>query len=145
MRTYTALFAVDVPHYGTHQITADNPADAIAQAKKLDPADLCDDPDWSNSACSRIVSIRDDIDGRTVAEGVALDGAFLRYGGEPARLLCDAALELREALERMIARVDDIVNAICTGAGTELPEQFARLSEAAEDAEKIVLKAKGEA
>ncbi|OXC78637.1 hypothetical protein [Caballeronia sordidicola] len=91
MKTFTALFAVDVPHYGTETFAAPSAAVAIATAQAMDPADLCDDPDWSNSACARIVSITDDATRQTTAENVALDGAFLRYGGHPAFLLCEAA------------------------------------------------------
>ena len=102
MKKYTALLAEDVPHYGTAEITAANHEEAIAAARLLDVSALCTDPDWSNSACRRIVHIEDP-DGNIIAEGVALDSCFLRYGGEPARLLCDAAPKLRAALTRIAA------------------------------------------
>ena len=143
MKTYTVLLAVDVPHYGTEHIEADSPAEAINIAKAMDPADLCDDPDWSNSACARIVSITDDEARHDIAEDIALDGAFVRYGGEPAWLLCEAAPELLEALEKMIARADDVMAAI-EGVTDQFEDQVSQLSEAASAAEKIVSKAKGE-
>lgn len=102
MKTYTVLYAEDVPHYGTAEITAANPEEAIAAAKRLDVSEQCTDPDWSNSACRRIVHIEDP-DGNTFAEGVALDNCFLRHGGEPERLLCDAAPKLLDALTQIAA------------------------------------------
>ena len=35
MKTYTVIFAEDVPHYGTAEIRAGNDADAIKAAKDL--------------------------------------------------------------------------------------------------------------
>jgi hypothetical protein len=143
MKTYTALFAVDVPHYGTEHIEAESPAAAIAVAKTMDPADVCNDPDWSNSACARIVSITDDLTRHTIAEDVALDGAFLRYGGRQAWLLCEAAPDMLKALEQIIARADDIMAAIELKTD-QFEDQVSRLCEAATAAEAIVSKAKGE-
>ncbi|SAL05368.1 hypothetical protein AWB81_07130 [Caballeronia arationis] len=104
MSLYTALFAIDVPHYGTTTIEAPTPAAAIETAKTLDPADLCDDPDWGNAACARIVSINDATRCHLIAEDVALDGAFLRYGGRQAFLLCEAAPALLDAVRKLTAQ-----------------------------------------
>lgn len=143
MKTYTALFAVDVPHYGTEHIEAGSAGEVIAIAKKMDPADLCNDPDWSNSACARIVSITDDVTRHTIAEDVALDGAFLRYGGHTAWLLCEAAPDMLKALELIIARADDIMAAIELKTD-QFEDQVSRLCEAAKAAEAVVAKAKGD-
>ena len=102
MKTYTALFAEDVPHYGTAEITAANHEEAIAAARRLDVSALCTDPDWSSPVCRRIVQIEAN-DGTYIANDIALDEFILRNGGEPARLLCDAAPKLLDALTRIAA------------------------------------------
>lgn len=111
MKTYTALFALDVPHYGTEDIEADTAEQAIEIAKHLDPVDLVNDPDWSHSVCARIVSITDDAEDHNVAEDIALDDTFLRSGGEPARLLCEAAPQMLEALEFAAERLGSLLDA----------------------------------
>jgi hypothetical protein len=98
MKTYTVLFAEDVPHYGAAQIEAENDAAAVEAAKAFDLSDVTDDPAWEYSVCRRIVNI-EDTDGEIIAEEISLDDCFLRYGGEKDRLLCDVAPELLDALE----------------------------------------------
>src|ERR1700687_2333909 len=97
MKTYTVLLAEDVPHYGFVHITAATATEAIEAARHLDTGEHCTDSEWSTAVCHRIVHIEDE-DGNIVAEDIALDRYFLRYGGEPARLLCDAAPKLLDAL-----------------------------------------------
>ncbi|CAB3802774.1 hypothetical protein LMG28614_05694 [Paraburkholderia ultramafica] len=111
MSTFTVLYAVNVPHYGSVQIEAGTAAEAIATAKTRDPAEICNERDRSNAACARIVSITDD-SGQSIAEGVTLDGAFLRYGGRPAWLLCEAAPAMLESLQKMVTRSDDLLRAL---------------------------------
>ena len=101
MKKYTALLAEDVPHYGTAEITAANHEEAIAAARLLDVSALCTDPDWSNSACRRIVHIEDP-DGGIIAQDVALDGFFLRHNQNIDPLLCDAAPKLLDALTTVL-------------------------------------------
>jgi hypothetical protein len=57
MKTYTVLFAEDVPHYGTAEIQAENDAAAIEAAKAYDLSAVTTDAEWGNSACKRIVDI----------------------------------------------------------------------------------------
>lgn len=102
MKTYTIVLAEDVPHYGTAHITAASAAEALEAAGGLDTGDHCTDADWSNTVCRRIVHIEAE-DGTIVAEDIALDGCFLRYGGEPDRLLSDAAPRLLDALTKIAA------------------------------------------
>ncbi|WP_244832196.1 hypothetical protein [Caballeronia sp. TF1N1] len=116
MSHYTVIYAINVPHYGRTQIEATTPAEAIAAAKHRDPAEICTERDRSNAACSRIVSITDD-DGRNIAEGVTLDGAFMRYGGRSAWLLCEAAPAMLESLQRIVSRSDDLVRALACSSG----------------------------
>ena len=112
MKTYTVLFAEDVPHYGTAEIQAEDDAAALEAARTYDLSEVTNDAEWENSACKRIVWIEGP-DGNTVAEDISLDDCFLRYGGEKDRLLCEAAPEMLEALELCedvlseLARSDD--------------------------------------
>ena len=63
MKTYTILYAQDIPHYGSVELEAENDAEIVAAARgywdatELDPAD---DPDWNNPVCKRIVEISDE-------------------------------------------------------------------------------------
>lgn len=102
MKTYTIVLAEDVPYYGTAHLTAASAAEALESARGLDTGDHCTDADWSNTVCRRIVHIEAE-DGTIVAEDIALDGCFLRYGGEPGRLLSDAAPRLLDALTKIAA------------------------------------------
>jgi hypothetical protein len=112
MKTYTVLFAEDVPHYGTAEIRAKNDADALEAAKGYPLFEVTNDAEWENSACKRIVSI-EDAEGNVVAEDVSLDDCFLRYGGDRERALCDAAPDMLGALQLCedvlsdLARIDD--------------------------------------
>jgi hypothetical protein len=103
MKTYTVLFAEDVPHYGTAEIQAEDDAAALELAKAYDLSEVTNDPAWEYSACKRIVHIEDP-PGNIIFEEIALDDCFLRYGGDKERVLCDAAPELLEALENLLDR-----------------------------------------
>lgn len=102
MTTYSILFAQDVPHYGTTEITAADDADALAQAKALDPGELCTDPAWDDALCRRIVHIEAP-DSRIIAQDIALDDFFLRHAQNVEPRLCDAAPALKAALESIAA------------------------------------------
>ena len=96
MKTYSVLYAEDVPHYGTAEIEAETDAEAIAKAK-AGPFET-DDPDWNNTVCRRIVHIEAP-DGDLIAADVPLDACTLIYG-EDKRLLSAAAEQMLLALER---------------------------------------------
>jgi len=98
MKTYTVLFAEDVPHYGTAEIQAENDTAALETAKAYPLSEVNNDAVWENSACKRIVDIRD-AQGKIVAEDISLDNCFLRYGGDKERAVFDAALDMFDALE----------------------------------------------
>jgi hypothetical protein len=102
MKTYTVLFAQDVPHYGTAGIEAADDNVAIAAAKELDPAEYTHDPAWDDPVCRRIVHIEAP-DGRIIAQDIALDEFFLRHAQNIDPCLCDAASALKAALERIAA------------------------------------------
>jgi hypothetical protein len=102
MKTYTTLFAIDVPHYGCHDIEAEDDQAAIAAAEALHKADGVTyyDPSWEYATCARIVHIEDP-DGKIIVNDKALDNHFLRSGGEADKLLCDHAANLLYALKQI--------------------------------------------
>jgi hypothetical protein len=112
LKTYSVLFAEDVPHYGFAEIEAEDDAAALDAAKAYDLSEVTVDPEWENSVSKRIVHIEDPA-GNTVAYDVPLDDYSLRSGGEKERRLCDAAPEMLKALELCeevlsdLARLDD--------------------------------------
>jgi hypothetical protein len=121
MKTYSVLFAEDIPHYGIAHIKAKNDADALKAAKAYDLSEVAHDPEWGNSVCKRIVHIEDP-KGKIVAEDVALDGFFLRDGGDKERLLCDAASDLLKALQTILPAYADLLRA--TGASLDACEGY---------------------
>ena len=112
MKTYSILFAEDVPHYGCAQIEAEDDNAALETAKAYDISEVTNDPEWENSVSKRIVYI-EDAEGNTIFHDVPLDGYDLRHGGEEERRLCDAARDMLEALHLCedvlseLARIDD--------------------------------------
>jgi len=99
MKTYTVIFAEDVPHYAIGEIRAASKRGAIEAAKAYDRDELFFEPEWQNTVCSRIAEIADDATGKSIALDLALDNYFLRNGGVAERALCDAASELLAVLE----------------------------------------------
>ena len=100
-KTYTVIFAQDVPHYGSVEIDAVDDAEALAAATAYDLSDVASDPDWKNSTCKRIVTIEDE-SGKTIAEDVSLDNWFL-YHAPIDTVLCDAAPGFLAALRKIAA------------------------------------------
>ena len=112
MKTFTVLFAEDVPHYGTAEIQAEDDTAALEAAKAYDLSEVTTDPEWENSVCKRIVYMVDP-EGNTIFHHVPLDDYDLRSGGDTERRLCDAAQDMLDALELCedalsdLARLDD--------------------------------------
>jgi len=54
MKTYTVLYAEEVPHYGAHEIQAENDDAAIEAAIALHERGSVtfDDAQWSSSVCA---------------------------------------------------------------------------------------------
>lgn len=100
MKTYSVLYAEDVPHYGHAEIEATDDDAAIEAARKLHAESSLDfyDAEWDNAICKRIVRIEDQ-NGEIIAESIPLDSYYLSHG-EPQRLLCKAAADLFLALKR---------------------------------------------
>jgi hypothetical protein len=100
-KTYSVLYAEEVPYYATVEIEAATDAEAIAKATAVTNDDFADTmfhADYDGGVCKRIVHIEDP-DGNTIAADVALDGYILRTGGEALRRKIDAAEAMFDALE----------------------------------------------
>jgi hypothetical protein len=104
MKTYTVLFAEDVPHYGTVEIEAENDVAALDVAKAYDLSEVTIDPMWECSVSKRIVHI-EDAEGNTMFHDVHLDNYALCLETERAEML--EALELCEDVLSDLARLDD--------------------------------------
>jgi hypothetical protein len=96
MKTYTILYAEDVPHYASVQIEAQSDEDAIKRAKVHDFAGEALEAEWNNPVCRRIVHIEDNA-GNTVANDIPLDDYVLTLQSPsnckpPAPLLQSAAI-----------------------------------------------------
>jgi hypothetical protein len=57
MKTYTALYAENVPHLGCVDFQAEDAADAVDKARAIDFEQVTTNPDWNNTASRRIVEI----------------------------------------------------------------------------------------
>jgi hypothetical protein len=81
MKTYTVLYAADVPHYATFEVQAVTAEDAIRAAKTYikGPDVFLQDPDWDNTILQRIVHI-EDASGIAVANDIPLDNYVLQGG-----------------------------------------------------------------
>lgn len=71
MKTYTVLYAEDVPHYSVVDIEAVDTADAITKARSCDLTDVPTNPDFHNAVSRRIVEVTD-ADENIVAEFIPL-------------------------------------------------------------------------
>ncbi len=72
MKTYTVLYAEDVPHYSVVDIEAADVVDAIAKAQNCDLSGVPTNPDFHNAVARRIVEVTD-VDENIVAEFIPLD------------------------------------------------------------------------
>ena len=110
MKTYTAIFAQDVPHYGLVEIKATCDQDALAKAKahwkrvqrNTEPWPL-NDADYGSGVLDRIVEITDDETGRQIAADIRLDRYLLTTA--PTELsvkLIENASAMHAALEKII-------------------------------------------
>jgi hypothetical protein len=104
MKTYSVIYAEDVPHYATVEIQAASDAEAVAIAKAQHTGDLdFGSPDWGNPILRRIVSIEN---GNYI--GVASDISLDTY-----QLLVDSKVRdaIQYALECLCAfKPDWLVN-----------------------------------
>jgi hypothetical protein len=109
MKTYTVLFAQDIPHYGLVEIAATGDEDALAKARaywkrvqrNTEPWPLTD-AQHDSAVLARIVDITDEAD-RQVAADIRLDTYHLTTA--PTELsvkLIENAFPMHAALEKII-------------------------------------------
>ena len=149
MKTYSLLYAEDVPHYGTNEIIAATDDEAIAIAK-TGPFDYADDPDWNNTLCKRIVHIEGP-EGRIIAADVPLD-AYTLIHGEDKRQLAESAPQLAQALGEAIEALKRIAETTHYENGQpvtaldsrEIEDIYADATGQIEDFEAILKTARGQ-
>jgi hypothetical protein len=85
MKTYTVLYAEDVPLYGLHAIEAENDQAALEAAIALHKrGDVSfNEAAWDSTVCARIVHIEDP-DGTILERDKPLDDYVLRRSGDAA-------------------------------------------------------------
>ena len=110
MKTYTVIYAEDVPHYAMGEIEARGSKAAIAKARKLDANTFgAYEADWDNPVCRRIVSIEDEA-GNDVARDLPLDNYRIEHLTDEDTTIRHHARELLDALERahaLLGRIAD--------------------------------------
>jgi hypothetical protein len=110
MKTYTVIFAQDIPHYGSVDIEAENDDHAIEAARiywrdvENDPVN---DPDWNSCVSRRIVEITDE-SGKAIANDVRLDSYLLERATDEEIIIRAHAKELLESFERAFEILDGI-------------------------------------
>lgn len=99
-KTYSVLYAEDVPFYGYADVEAKHVKAALKAARKLHAEGRVDinDPCYGSAVCQRIVHIEDP-DGNTVAENITLDDFHLCKADHALRRKIDAAEAMFDALE----------------------------------------------
>jgi hypothetical protein len=151
MKTYSVLFAEDIPYYGTVEIEAENDVAALEVAKAYDLSEVTTDPEWGYSVCKRIVYIEDP-NGKTIHYDVPLDDCILRRGGKKERRSCDAAPQLLKALEMCeqaikeatgIMRYDDS-QPVTALEGYEIERAYTVLTSVLGEAHQAITAAQGE-
>ncbi len=94
MKTYTVLYAEDVPHYGTREIEAASDDLAVQRAIEITPdamSTYTDDPNHNNTQHRRIVPIEG-------PDGVIAEGIYLDQTDMPA-VLANELLTARESAQ----------------------------------------------
>ena len=109
MKTYTALFAQDVPHYGMVEIAATSDEDALAKAhihwecvqRGEEPWPL-DEAQHDSAVLDRIVEINDET-GRQIAADIRLDTYHLTIAPTELNVkLIENASQMHDALKEII-------------------------------------------
>jgi hypothetical protein len=155
MKTYTVIFAQDVPHYGTVDIEAESDDQAIEAARiywrdvENDPVN---DPDWNSSVSKRIVEITDE-SGKSIANDVRLDSYNLERATDEEIKIRAHAKELLESFERAFEILEGIADKLLYDEGLPVTAIESReIEDIYNDAiselapfETLIRKARGEA
>lgn len=107
MKTYTVIFAQDVPHYGSVDIEAESDDHAI-EAARIYWRDVENDP-VNSSVRKRIVEITDE-SGKAIANDVRLDSYSLERATDEEIKIRAHAKELLESFERAFEILEGIAD-----------------------------------
>ncbi len=137
MKTYTVLYAEDVPHYGTREFAAADDTLAIERARAITPEAMgkyTDDPDYKNTRCRRIVHIEG-------PDGIIAEDIYLT----PDDNLQNSAHHLAQALEQAICAMN-MVPSFDTGiTNPEQPKRTLSSYQLLPKLEAILKTARGQA
>ena len=127
MRTYTVLFAQDVPHYGSVEINATGDVEAIAKARGYWERVERDEEPWplyeaqhDSAVLARIVEITDKT-GRQVAADIRLDTYLLSIAPT------DLSAKLIENAPQMHAALLEIIRHATSGLAGDHFEKHLKL------------------
>jgi hypothetical protein len=117
MKTYTVLFAHDVPHYGSVEVNATGDVDALAKAKVHWERVQRDEEPWpfteaqhDSAVLARIVEITDEA-GRQVVVDLRLDTYLLSVAPtDLSAKLIENASHMHSALKEIIGRANSGLN-----------------------------------
>jgi hypothetical protein len=95
LKTYSVLYAEDIPHYGGVEIEARNDTEALRLAQSFDTDQVsyyegC----WDGAVCKRIVTIEDGT-GKTVAADIPLDDYRLHHGTQAQDHKASVSVDIR--------------------------------------------------
>ena len=145
MKTYTVLFARDVPHYGSVEVNATGDVDALAKAKvhwKRVQRDRDEEP-WpfteaqhDSAVLARIVEIIDET-GRQVAADIRLDTYLLSVAPT------DLSVKQIENASPMYAALIEIVRHATAGLAADEFEKHLKLERVSSIARSVLIRVIG--
>jgi hypothetical protein len=86
MKTYTALYAENVPHLGCVDFQTEDALDAVDKVRRINFEQVTTNTDWNNTVFRRIVEITDE-DENIVAEFIPLGALPVRFNQRQVRNL----------------------------------------------------------
>jgi len=145
MKTYTVLFAHDVPHYGSVEVNATGDVDALAKAKvhwERVQRDRDEEP-WpfteaqhDSAVLARIVEIIDET-GRQVAADIRLDTYLLSVAPT------DLSAKLIENASHMHAALLEIIRQATSGLAADHFEKHLKLERVSSIARSVLIRVIG--
>ena len=143
MKTYTVLFAHDVPHYGSVEVNATGDVDALAKAKVHWERVQRDEEPWpfteaqhDSAVLARIVEIIDET-GRQVAADIRLDTYLLSVAPT------DLSAKLIENASHMHAALLEIIRQATSGLAADHFEKHLKLERVSSIARSVLIRVIG--
>jgi hypothetical protein len=143
MKTYTVLFAHDVPHYGSVEVNATGDVDALAKAKVHWERVQRDEEPWpfteaqhDSAVLARIVEITDEA-GRQVVTDLRLDTYLLSVAPT------DLSAKLIENASHMHAALLEIIRQATSGLAADHFEKHLKLERVSSIARSVLIRVIG--